>query len=593
MYQPPPYFLPRKGSVILLLLLHAFPLKVLPQQAARFEPATTHWTRKVDSAHAWQEYPRPHFVRKGYWKSLNGNWKYQIEKTSKREPTGIDGDILVPFPLESSLSGVGSRLGSDEYLWYMRLIESPTLEPGEALMLHFGAVDWEAKVFVNGMTVGLHRGGYDGFSYDITSFLSKERGSAQQLYVRVWDPNGVGSQRRGSQDVEPGGGWHTPSSGIWRSVWLEKVPARRFLEVQLLPDVDRSCVAVNISTFPTSVPGAQVVVEISDRGDEISRQVFDAGSLAKGQPGILKIDSPRLWSPESPHLYDARLSLIGQGGKNGEDPILFDQVEMYFGMRKVGFVRDSEGRHRIFLNNSFLFHFGTLDLGLWPDGLYTPPNLEAVIHDITVLKQMGLNTIRKQGKVESAHFYHQCDRLGMIVWQDVPGFSIPKMLPAYEVTRPRHEQMMDPGEQARAELENILHQYRHFPSITMWMPSEREGDYFENMAGEQELAWLDPSMIASAPGKWNDMGRDRVIGIDSYPTITKSSQDGEPGVVEAQDSAGSRGQSLPSSQDEHQTTTSEGKVVAFEGEFFKTGRETRFADPNGIFCGCVCPAFRC
>ena len=242
---------------------------------------------------------------------------------------------------------------------------------------------------------------------------------------------------------------------------------------------------------------------------------------------------------------------------------------MYFGMRKIGFVRDSEGRHRIFLNNSFLFHFGTLDVGLWPDGLYTPPNLEAVIHDISVLKQMGLNTIRKQGKVESAHFYHQCDRLGMIVWQDVPGFSIPKMLPAYEGTRPRHEQMMDPGEQARAELENILHQYRHFPSITMWMPSEQEGDYFEDMAGEQELTWLDSSMIASAPGKWNDMGMDRVIGIDSYPTITKSSQDGEPGVAEAQDSTGSRGQSLSSSQDEHQTTTSEGKAVTFEVEFSK------------------------
>ena len=192
MYQPVPYFLPGKGSVILLLLLHVSPLKVLPQQAARFEPATTQWTRKVDSAHAWQEYPRPQFVRKGYWKSLNGNWKYQIEKTSKREPTGIDGDILVPFPLESSLSGVGSRLGSDEYLWYMRLIESPTLEPGEALMLHFEAVDWEAKVFVNGMTVGLHRGGYDGFSYDITSFLSKERGVCPTALCQ-----GMGSQRGG------------------------------------------------------------------------------------------------------------------------------------------------------------------------------------------------------------------------------------------------------------------------------------------------------------------------------------------------------------------------------------------------------------
>ncbi|HYW78787.1 MAG TPA: glycoside hydrolase family 2, partial [Thermoguttaceae bacterium] len=377
-------------------------------------PLMTRWAKEVSPDNVLPEYPRPQLVRRE-WQNLNGLWEYAIRPKDGATPTQFDGPIMVPFAVESSLSGVARRVGETNRLWYRRAFDRPALPPGGRLLLHFGAVDWHAVVWINGQKVGEHRGGYDPFSFDITDALKTD--GPQELVVGVWDPTDSSTQPRGKQIREPGGIWYTPVTGIWQTVWLEPVPAVYVRSLRITPDIDRGEVRITLDTVGP-IDDAQIWATALDGDREIA--------TTKGRIGdelVLKIPDTKLWSPDSPFLYGLRVGMAGKA----TDAV--DTVESYFGMRKISLGKDAAGHTRLLLNNRPLFQYGPLDQGWWPDGLYTAPTDEALRHDIEVTRQLGFNMIRKHVKVEPQRWYYHCDRLGMLVWQDMPNGNLPRNVP--------------------------------------------------------------------------------------------------------------------------------------------------------------------
>lgn len=466
-----------------LLLVLQQPAVPLPAVAAGLR---TRWAAAVDSNHPLPEYPRPQMVRPR-WVNLNGLWEYAVLDSAAPRPRRFDGKILVPFPIESQLSGVRRAVTDLQRLWYRRTFRLPAVPAGTRWLLQFGAVDWEATVFMNGSAVTTHRGGYDPFTVDVTEQL--HRSGDQELVVRVWDPTDHGEQPRGKQVSKPESIWYTAVTGIWQTVWLEAVPPDHIAALDVRPDVDAGTVTVRVDVAgPTPAPSVSVTALDGDRP-------VATGTGAAGQPVTLRIPEARLWGPGHPFLYGLRVRL--GNGRERED-----SVASYFGMRKIAVARDSAGVLRLFLNNRPLFELGTLDQGWWPDGLYSAPTDAALASDIETLQRLGFNLIRKHVKVEPARWYYDCDRLGMLVWQDMPSGD-------NESPAARRE--------FADELRSIVDALRNHPAIVMWVPFNEGWGQHDT---ERTVAWLkryDPTRLVDNASGWTDTGVGDVLDIHDYP----------------------------------------------------------------------------
>ncbi|MBO4999671.1 MAG: beta-galactosidase, partial [Bacteroidaceae bacterium] len=362
-------------SVLCLL----FSLGVLAQWKPTGDKIKTQWAEQIDPSNVLPEYPRP-IMERGEWQNLNGLWQYAIVDKGARLPQNFDGEILVPFAVESSLSGVQKRMDDTKELIYQRTFEIPSTWKGKQVLLHFGAVDWKADVWVNDVKVGSHTGGFAPFSFDITPALVAK---SNKLVVRVWDPADKSFQPRGKQVSNPHGIWYTPVSGIWQTVWLEPVSEKHIANLRILPDVDRNILKVD------------ACVVDHDATDMLEVKVYDGNQLVASGKSIngesVDVTMPedvKLWSPDSPFLYTLKVALTNKGK-------VVDKVGSYAAMRKFSTRRDAEGIVRLELNNKPLFQFGPLDQGWWPDGLYTAPTDEALRYDVQKTKDFGFNMIRK------------------------------------------------------------------------------------------------------------------------------------------------------------------------------------------------------
>ena len=462
----------------------------------------TPWAEKVDPANVLPEYPRPQMVR-SQWVNLNGLWDYAIKPVGAMEPKTMDGKILVPFAVESSLSSVQKGLTEKDELWYRRTFSVPAAWKGSNVLLNFGAVDWKADVFVNDILAGSHTGGFTPFSLDITPYL-KAKGE-QKLVVRVFDGTDKGYQPRGKQVLNPNGIWYTPVSGIWQTVWIEPVAKSHISGIKAIPNLDQKNIAVTVAA-ENCTTGDLVEVKILDKG----KLVASATGLP-GSPLRLCIAEPKLWSPDSPFLYDMEVSLR-QGGKT------VDKVDSYTAMRKIGTKRDKGGILRMTLNDKPLFHFGPLDQGWWPDGLFTAPTDEALLFDILKTKELGYNMIRKHVKVEPARWYYHCDKLGMIVWQDMPnGDQGPQWQMHNYFNGAEKHRSAESEANFRKEWKEIIDCLYSVPSIGVWVPfNEAWGQFKAPEIAEWTKAY-DPSRLVNPASGGNHYLTGDILDTHHYP----------------------------------------------------------------------------
>src|SRR5215471_18107387 len=461
-----------------------------PPQPASPIPSThlqTRWAADMKPDHPLPEYPRPQMERK-QWINLNGPWSYAIVDAAAPRPASFDKRIVVPFPVESQLSGAGEWVAPNQRLWYRRTFATPSVADGQRLLLNFGAVDWEADVSVNGTVVGSHKGGYDPFTFDVTDAL-KKGAPEQELVVAVRDPTDEGQQPRGKQVRRPRSIFYTEVTGIWQTVWLETVPAAYLTSLDIEPDLDRGEVRVAVHTHGED-PSIGVVVS-DGRGEVGHANRYGFSGLAGPARFQIPIPNARRWSPSDPFLYTLRVTL-GSG----------DEVSSYFGMRSIAIRADSSGARRLYLNGEPLFQFGPLDQGWWPDGLYTAPTDEALAFDIQKTRDLGFNVIRKHVKVEPARWYYHADRLGMLVWQDMP--SGDNKGPEGEANYFR-------------ELQTVIGALRNHPSIVMWVPFNEGWGQHDT---EKVVAWIkstDSTRLVNNTSGWTDMKVGDVADLHSYP----------------------------------------------------------------------------
>jgi len=404
-------------ATLILLATGAFDPSPEPSGWTPGPGLKTRWAAEVDPTHPLAEYPRPQMVRPD-WVNLNGLWDFTLLPRETGIPTQYSDQILVPFPVESALSGLARVVGPDDRIWYRRTFSVPETEGKSRWLLHFGAVDWEAEVFMNGRSLGTHRGGYDPFSFDITDRLRE--GQDQELVVAVWDPTDVGSQPRGKQVLDPHGIWYTAVSGIWQTVWVEPVPEVYVESLRIMPNLEAASVEVRLEVEGSPDPVPFTVTVRAGNEPAFHSQGFT------GQKLSIPISDPRTWSPDDPFLYGLEVRLgNAQPSAPGESALgdsreTSDRVESYFGLRSIAVGQDKNGHQRLLLNGEPLFQYGLLDQGWWPDGLYTAPTDEALRFDVEKTKELGFNLIRKHVKVEPARWYYHCDREGILVWQDMP-----------------------------------------------------------------------------------------------------------------------------------------------------------------------------
>jgi hypothetical protein len=474
--------------------------------AQNWQPAkvslTTKWGREVTPANAWTEYPRPQMQRKE-WMNLNGLWNYSVKPIGQPAPSTFDGEILVPFCIESSLSGVGKPLLPTQELWYNREFKVPADWSGKDLMLHFDAVDWETRLWVNGKKVGEHRGGSDPFSFNITPFLNKS--GNQQITVNVWDPTDTELQARGKQVLDPKGIWYTAVSGIWQTVWLEPVNKKSISHFVPTPDIDKQ--SIRFSTAASGLTGKEQLHFVIKDGKRLVKDTMAAFT----ENLSISIPDPKLWSPKNPNIYTVTVDL--KTGNQTED-----KFSSYFAMRKIALGVDANGYERLTLNNEPLFQYGTLDQGWWPEGLLTPPSNAAMLFDMVKLKEMGFNMIRKHIKVEPSLYYYHADTMGMLLWQDMPsGFAGPG--PSH-VAADAKEDWVRPAESAiqfEKEWKSIMDHLRFFPSIVMWVPLNEGWGQYDTKRIAKLTKDYDPSRLVDAPSGWTDRGVGDVNDAHQYP----------------------------------------------------------------------------
>ncbi len=535
------------SSVFLAIL---FAVLLAPALSA-WEPAEnilmTEWGEKVTPENAWREYPRPQLVRDLYekWQNLNGLWDYAITPRGSGIPEEWDGKILVPYPVESALSGVKRLLKPDEEIWYRRTFKGDARwifgDPGlnrERLLLHFGAVDFRTQVFLNGVEVTAkpHEGGILPFTLDVTDYVKPFMPSRisskwppdydsdpdnNELVVCVWDPTDEGMQATGKQALNPNGCFYSRVSGIWQTVWLERVPRMYIESYHVVPDIDAGTVAVTVKTNGNA-PNAKLAIHVT-RGERPGRPSLPRHlqpRLGSGEtviaetvvtdwskPVVIPIVNPErgadltLWSPETPNLYTITFELtFGTGADIGRD-----NVKGYFGMRKIEWKPDELGVPRFYLNNKKYFMYGTLDQGWWPDGLLTPPSEQAMRADIRFLKDAGFNMHRKHIKVEPLSYYTLCDTMGILVWQDMPSGpgDADKRYAMY-----------------RHDLREMVDMLQTFPSIVMWVPYNESWGQPGAEKTNMTLNWLkkyDPSRLVDGPSGWNDYGVGDARDMHHYP----------------------------------------------------------------------------
>jgi len=439
-------------------------------------PMLTRWAKDVDPRMPMPEYPRPQLTRKN-WQNLNGLWNYAVVKKGSDQPATWDGRILVPYPIESALSGVKRPFQPDEVLYYQRSFKVPAGWEGKRVILHFGAVDYRAEISVNGKRVGSHEGGYDPFSLDITEQL--EGDGEQTLTVRVTDPTWTEGIPRGKQTLSPAGIMYTPTSGIWQTVWLEPVAEGGIERLHIVPDVKGGTVKVTVDLY-------------GHAKGEVSVKVAGAQAVT-GQAGsavTVPMNNPELWTPDHPHLYNMTVQAIQDGR-----PV--DEVGSYFGMRSVE-MAFLDGHQRVLLNGEPVFMFGPLDQGFWPDGCYSAPTDAALKSDLEVIKQLGFNTVRKHIKVEPARWYYHADRLGLLVWQDMPSAN------SYD-TPPGGRPAVD-APAFETQLKAMIKNLENHPSIVMWIifnESQGKHDTIHLVKLAQEL---DSSRLVNEDSGHQDFG---------------------------------------------------------------------------------------
>ncbi|MDK1360272.1 glycoside hydrolase family 2 [Arthrobacter sp. zg-Y1219] len=539
---------------------------------------TTRWGADLDPDSVLQDYPRPQLVRDSYL-NLNGYWQYAITSARREQPPADgewDGEILVPFSPEAPLSGVNRQLQPQQFLWYRRTLRLPAGFAGERVLLHFGAMDQSCTVTVNGIDVGGHDGGYLPFSLDITDALAAGSGdadgsmdsggnvdsggtgdtghsgdsgdSAHELVVRVRDISDTGYASRGKQTLDRGGIWYTAQSGIWQTVWLESVPRTSISQLVLVPDLESVSVTVLLDGGGTGSAGtgasasasagassaasasASAGASSSGHGDLRAAITVSSGGrtvadavVVPGKPVRIPVPDPHLWTPEDPFLYDVSVRLLaGDGGAE------IDSVRSYTGLRTFGTGPDAAGHTRLLLNGRPYFHAGLLDQGYWPDGLYTAPSDEALAYDIEAAKDLGFTMLRKHIKIEPLRWYYHCDRLGMLVWQDLVngGRSYRHAVVTAPAVGMPHR---DDGDYAafgradeqgraefRAELRGTVDLLRNCTSIAVWVPFNEGWGQFDANAATQLLRGLDPTRSIDHASGWHDQGGGDLKSIHVY-----------------------------------------------------------------------------
>jgi len=471
----------------------------------------TPWTEKVDPLSPLPEYPRP-IMERDTWLNLNGLWDYAILSKGSAIPSSFQGKILVPFPVESSLSGVQRSVGGENELWYHRVFAIPVSWRNNRILLNFGAVDWKADIWVNQIRIGSHQGGYTPFCFDITPFLDK--GQEQTVMIRVWDPADKGYQPRGKQVSDPHGIWYTSVTGIWQTVWLEPVNRNHITKVRTIPDIDRHTVAVTANAEGAG-ENDLIEVRVLDQGRTIT-----AGKSVAGQEVLLEITDTRLWSPETPVLYDLEVSLL----HNGQT---IDKIRSYFGMRKISTRKDASGVVRIQLNNKDYFQFGPLDQGWWPDGLYTAPTDDALKYDIVTTRKLGFNLIRKHVKVEPARWYYHCDREGILVWQDMPsGDRGPQWQTQNFFNGQERIRTKDSEDNFRAEWKAIIDLLISNPCVVTWVPFNESWGQFKTIEIAEWTKSYDPSRLVNPASGGNFYPAGDILDVHHYPDPEMTLYDG-------------------------------------------------------------------
>lgn len=465
----------------------------------------TRWGRAFDPDRPLPEYPRPQLVRDS-WLNLNGVWQHAFTATPDR-PAAYDGPIVVPFSPEAPLSGVNRQLRPDEWLWYRRSFTAPELSVGGRLLLHFGAVDQSCTVWVNEREVGSHTGGYLPFTLDITDPLRQDR-TPEVLEVRVRDLSETGVHARGKQRLDRGTIWYTAQSGIWQTVWLEPVPAAYVARLVLVPHLAAGALEVAVHARGAGVSAS---VTISTDSTIVTR-----AEVIVGEPSLIPIPEVHPWTPDDPHLYDIELTL-------GED-----RVTSYAGMRSFGVGQDTDGNPRLLLNGEPVVHVGVLDQGYWPDGLMTPPGDAAMVHDIETMKSLGFTMLRKHVKIEPLRWYAHCDRLGMLVWQDMVNgggryrqlvTTLPATLPVNVTDRWYalfHRQDAAGRAEFRREVRQTVELLRNVTSLAVWVPFNEGWGQFDANAVAREVAALDASRQVNHTSGWIDQGGGDIRSFHRY-----------------------------------------------------------------------------